>query len=105
MKLLDEIKRDREQGTPGPWGVAFGSSITTDYGMIADFRDAPPHPLSYEHNTKRCARVPEMEKALLVGLDPYFIAQVIRTIDGKHNMGAGELAENICAAIERADTE
>jgi hypothetical protein len=105
MSLLDEIKRDMKQGTPGPWhtsdldarefealdGTAVGDAYGRDDEAFA--------------NASRCARVPDMEKALLAGLDADFISQVIRTVDGKNEMGAGQLAEHICAAIERAATE
>lgn len=68
--LLDQIKADREAGTPGPWAWEGGEMVCAD-GKVIDH-------VSYEGmwfarydeaedaaNARRIARVPDMETALL----------------------------------------
>lgn len=68
--LLDQIKADREAGTPGPWAWEGGEMVCAD-GKVIDH-------VSYEGmwfarydeaedaaNARRIARVPDMEAALL----------------------------------------
>jgi hypothetical protein len=72
MSLLDEIKRDREAGTPGRFAVkkrgharveAVGGMSVADCGGHRDnTRDLHDEQIA---NANRCARVPDMEKALL----------------------------------------
>lgn len=71
MTLIDQIKQDREAGTPGPWS-AFDTSVYIGRTGDVDSDGAPnwggfdirncPTP---ETNARRIARVPQMEKAIL----------------------------------------
>lgn len=85
MTLLDQIKADREAGTPGPWAYeAHGDTIQYGVGVchaISDIEMAFPlsghvdsdvmvtDPVCVEvngqTNASRIARVPDMEAALL----------------------------------------
>lgn len=83
MSLLDDIKRDMAQGTPGLWktGIETDSHVddpTTCWMAIGpeDFNpvaiavneqtdDCQKPDCEVEANTRRCARVPDMERALL----------------------------------------
>ena len=66
MSLLDEIKRDREAGTPGPW---CNSHLDTREFEVEE--NGQPVGETYGRddetfaNARRCVRVPDMEKALL----------------------------------------
>lgn len=85
MTLLDQIKADREAGTPGPWAYeAHGDTIQYGVGVchaISDIEMAFPlsgqvdsdvmvtDPVCVEvncqTNARRIARVPDMETAIL----------------------------------------
>lgn len=65
MTLIDDIKRDREAGTPGDWqcleeGVN-SWSITPECNSLRFVADE----LCNVHDARRIARVPRMEAALL----------------------------------------
>lgn len=70
MTLIDDIKRDREAGTPGPWETYSkdsGIRHHTDppfghHDYIAVIVAANQRPFS---DARRIARVPQMEAALL----------------------------------------
>ena len=75
--LIDDIKRDRETGTSGPWvakksafevfNVDHGSmkyEITADLTLIAALYSS-----DIDANARRIARVPAMEAALLAAVD------------------------------------
>ena len=101
MSLLDEIKRDMEQGTPGPWhtsdldareieaedGKALGGAYGRDDETFA--------------NASRCARVPDMEKALLAAEELAKAAES-QTSDGWPSISPWTAAE---LAAFRAATE
>ena len=84
MRLLDEIKRDQQNGTPGPWslGVEADSFVDmpTTLWLAIGPKDFSPVVLAVDEgpyddvgkpesevtaNARRCVRVPDMEKALL----------------------------------------
>ena len=84
MSLIEDIKRDRETGTPGPWWAGHFADDThrceckylfAEYGgmgSLADFNvgdnqfsnEGPPK-VESAANARRCARVPDLEAALL----------------------------------------
>lgn len=89
MNLIDQIKADREAGTPGPWAYeAHGDTMQYGVGVchaISDIEMAFPlsgqvdsdvmvtDPVCVEvngqTNARRIARVPDMEAALLAAAD------------------------------------
>ena len=67
MSLIDDIKRDREAGTPGRW-VAESSPITSSINApdAEKYTDIGYLSLGdHAGNARRIARVPDMEDALL----------------------------------------
>lgn len=63
MSLIDDIKRDREAGTPGPWRVVDDTEV---YGPeFPDHHDTKLADWVHLSDTRRIARVPDMEAALL----------------------------------------
>ena len=74
MSLIDDIRKDREAGTPGPWDVMFrefdGSSlismgdVKTGPHMQANMPFYADRPRD-RNDARRIARVPELEAALL----------------------------------------
>lgn len=65
MTLLDDIKRDREAGTPGPWLVSDEWNVTgLEYEVVAGSASVSSDKES-EANARRIAHVPDMEAALL----------------------------------------
>lgn len=115
MSILDQIKADREAGTPGEWHLDTTEgwsgrewqirSDTCGRDMGEGFMgNAPYYPWQSDKiaDARRIARVPQLERIALAGLDPDFIAQVIRAVDGGNTMGAGELGEHISRAIGEA---
>lgn len=72
MSLLDDIRRDMAQGTPGPWNAARwqGDEWPENRWSVGSFQGAvaiSPRHVDHDDLTdaRRCARVPDMEKALL----------------------------------------
>ena len=74
MSLIDDIKRDRENGTPGPWVAKW--PVSPDHPFIesvCNFAEKPSgdeyymnvNGLCEAQDARRIARVPEMEAALL----------------------------------------
>jgi hypothetical protein len=77
MSLIDDIRRDRGAGTPGPWqldGIAityllppYGSPV--DVCLMGEPAQSPGDILAmmqkWEMNARRIARVPDMEAALI----------------------------------------
>ena len=68
MTMIDDIRRDKEAGTPGPWKVDADSDVVTGplgY-MVADLLVLDNNPTDADiANARRIARVPDMEDALL----------------------------------------
>lgn len=67
MTLIDDIRKDREAGTPGEWRVLDGKhslQIHSEKHWIANIKceSCPAHE---DANARRIARVPEMEAALI----------------------------------------
>lgn len=83
MSLINDIKRDREAGTPGPWRVVDSNSIgdrcthyyqevwndETDILVTTEVTRA--HNDGGRVNVRRIARVPDMEAALLAAEELY----------------------------------
>jgi hypothetical protein len=75
MSLIDDIKRDRDAGTPGPWIQNLGMLTKYDGDTTKPIEVAglgmahfSAGSLSFCHqiaNSRRIARVPDMEAALL----------------------------------------
>lgn len=70
MTLLDQIKADREAGTPGPWEYETGPAYTAEYHIVMSGYDQVAECWEMEDeisaiNARRIARVPDMEAALL----------------------------------------
>lgn len=76
MSLIDDIRKDREAGTPGPWDRQGDHKYNTDFGVFSKngravcssggYSDGKE--TTYEENkanARRIARVPDMEAALL----------------------------------------
>ena len=87
MSLIDDVKRDREAGTDGPWHCHFGDEgakcncqyVLAEYGGMGSIAtldvcedmagywgddNGPDEPQS-KANARRICRVPDMEAALL----------------------------------------
>jgi len=80
MKLIEQIKRDREAGTPGPWDNTGTHGLPTEFGVYAPAGRSVCSTGSYNDglagtyfenccNATRIARVPAMEEALLAAMD------------------------------------
>jgi hypothetical protein len=73
MTLIDDIKRDREAGTPGPWAVsADGCYAGVENGFVpfggCGCCNSPwmsADGLAGQSDASRIARVPDMEAALI----------------------------------------
>ena len=77
MSLIDDIKRDREAGTPGPWRVkdcdSMGDRCTHYYqevwndetDILVTTEVTRAHNDGGRVNMRRIARVPDLEAALL----------------------------------------
>jgi hypothetical protein len=74
MSMIDDIKRDREDGTPGPWVAKW--PVRSDHPFIdakCNFAEKPSGGAYYMNvsglceaqDARRIARVPDMEAALL----------------------------------------
>jgi hypothetical protein len=87
MSLIDDIKRDREAGTPGPWSV-----VTTDgpdcrvlggfdvFGQCVSgttWINPNNDNVAAKANARRIARVPDMEAALIAAEE---LAQELETL-------------------------
>lgn len=100
MSLLDDIRRDMAQGTPGPW-----CNSQLDAREIEVAESGQPVGETYGRNdetlanARRCARVPDMEKALLAWAD------AMRKADEAIEMGDPEVALTIIDTAFRAATE
>lgn len=87
MSLIDDIKRDREAGTPGPWlpDECEGEIIHEHSGAgtwvaavcCGEYCSEP----SEQADTRRIARVPEIEAALLAAED-HLVAALKAISDG-----------------------
>ncbi len=86
MTLIEQIKRDREAGTPGPWDNTGTHGLPTEFGVYADGGRSVCSTGSYYDgsdrtyhenviNAKRCARVPAMEEALLAAVEAMTLVQ------------------------------
>ena len=78
MSMIDDIKRDAETGTPGPWstdtsdqgGAGSNAYVGIDNGAqciarVVCYSPLTLHDRPYKENARRIARVPEMEAALI----------------------------------------
>lgn len=67
--LLEQIKNDREAGTPGPWLIPDKSSLgcIENHGgeIIAETYGIGENCSGYDADARRIARVPEMETLLM----------------------------------------
>lgn len=100
MSLIDDIKRDREAGTPGPWAL---ETVPTSCGVCHKigewpsrgqhkfssacvYEDYPPTTLGHasepQSNARRIARVPELEAAVLAAED------LAEAVDARRNAGS-----------------
>lgn len=103
MSMIEDIKRDREAGTPGPWtapskpvfGDYCGSYVPHDWdgmGRLAVFHvtAGPEHAAP---NTRRIARVPDIEAALIAADD------LANALDQERNMVCQDMGMQAdCAA-------
>lgn len=65
MSLIDDIRKDREAGTPGPWvfdGVFIEDNSAS---LVCDLLSSTHTDQQLNANARRIARVPEMEAALI----------------------------------------
>lgn len=80
MSLIDDIRADREKGTPGPWRYGRAAKpqdgaydwgvkgyVEGHFEVVAEAfgRSSETHYPPAETNARRIARVPQMEAALL----------------------------------------
>ena len=116
MSLIDDIKRDREAGTQGPWVVAkdrnkvrriFAGDSGPQVATASVFANWMPVERSAEAhatadvNARRIARVPEMEAALIEA------AKLADALEAYMRAGAGPLTgwidvEDALAAYRKA---
>ena len=77
MKLIEQIRRDREAGTPGSWDASsrnvYASAREDESGnkdgCLAVIVSSPVNDWIAHHDTCRIARVPAMEEALLAAVE------------------------------------
>ena len=104
MSMIEDIKRDREAGTPGPWRTSkvnpsrvFGP----DSQPVMDRDPTFSQEVKFEANARRIARIPDLEAALLAA------DELARAVDGLHDStGLSSLAlTEALAAYRRATGE
>ncbi|SLN74894.1 hypothetical protein ROJ8625_04122 [Roseivivax jejudonensis] len=103
MSLIDDIRKDREAGTPGPW-----SAFTDDNKPHTNI--VSPTPVTQcvfslngrhkrETDIRRIARVPDMEAALLAAEG---LASCVESLDDPRNEEeANEIYGAMLAALRR----
>lgn len=116
MTLIDEIKRDREFGSPGDWTLEIltssdpnGDEWETDVEVLsASGTHIHSHDLGYSDetdarikaDTRRIARVPDMEAALMAADELAGAARHYRDFVLEHN-GTGEIVPIITEPAHR----
>jgi hypothetical protein len=113
MSLIDDIKRDIENGTPGPWHWHMGDIQITDPGgddhvicgmgkswgaRSSEYYRINPGKPQGQANARRIARVPDMEAALLAAADA--LRRIEASTDTKKQ---GAIAMAALAAMEARD--
>lgn len=116
MSMIDEIRRDREAGTPGPWRIMDADSIgdrctyyyqevwNEDTTILVTTEVTRAHGDGGKANIRRCARVPDMEAALLAAEYLATAAEKLHARDHpftEHGMHKRRL-ENALAAYRKA---
>lgn len=105
MSIFDDIRKDA--GTLEEWRAEqphFANGwwvVFTDPDTDATVDESGDGGFD-ERTARRIARVPQLEAIALAALDPDWIAQRIREIDGKHTKGAGQIGEELAAAFRKA---
>lgn len=110
--IFDQIERDREAGTPGPWGVV-GNQPTTLWGydprqpnwpwILADFGSGAGEQGDDDlANTRRAARVPDLEAIVLAskGMEEALAALLTNTSPAGLRVGEASLAAYRAAVAE-----
>lgn len=102
MSMIEDIKRDREAGTPGPWSktVNSGEVATQDGTWVGRAVDAATG--EGQANARRIARVPSMEAALLAAEE---LADAVDEWGAKGRTEATAAALNTALGNYRAATE
>lgn len=116
MSMIEDIKRDREAGTPGPWGngrtgeeqrLILSRGGKGRYVCNVQIFQTPRHmglweEDSREANARRIARVPELEAALLAAEE---LADAVDEWGAKGRTEATAAALNTALGNYRAATE
>lgn len=126
MTLIEQIKKDREAGTPGPWCVpdqTYSRKLTVEIDGRNEGDLLIPCPgsggaMSYtgevctlswmgteiwDANARRIARVPDMEAALLAADEHLVTAlEAIERGDDSHDGMAGDIARAALTAYRKA---
>lgn len=109
MTLIDDIKRDREAGTPGPWFFHRDELMHEvhpmgSYDLIGIFTqdDTGNTWQADEGNARRIARVPAMEEALLAAVDALKALKFAMGPDGELSdcTKAMELCSSVLGKLE-----
>ena len=118
MSMIDAIRKDREAGTPGPWQAdevfmqdghptrvatpdIDGIPAATLAECFQDWEDFRVSWKNAEANARRCARVPDMEAALLAAEE---LADAVDEWGAKGRTEATAAALNIALGNYRAAT-
>jgi len=102
MSLIDDIRRDREAGTPGDWSAALGrgchgviaAELPEDganfVALVANDKDTPEREPTRFANARRIARVPQLEARVLSADE---LAEAVRSEIFYSRDGAPSLTE------------
>lgn len=107
--LIEQIKRDREAGTPGPWAAKKSAFevFNVDHGemkyeIAADFTlIAALYSSDIDPDARRIARVPAMEEALLAAeklADGFEL--LIQDLMNDEEADADNLADALCNLVD-----
>jgi hypothetical protein len=90
-KLVEQIKQDREAGTPGPWKTDTEYDVTGPMGwMVADMLVLDGNPSATEAaNARRIARVPDMEARILADAEVIKAAEELAHCVERFNKDVG----------------
>ena len=114
MSIFDDIKRDREAGTPGPWcipprpifGDYCGSYVPTDWdgcGRLAVFH-VTAGPKHAAPNARRISRAPQLERiALAAEALARLLSEPVRSDDGLYDFDQDSVDGALAAFREAAE--
>lgn len=102
MSIIDDIKADREAGTPGPWS-AFTDDANNHTNIVAvvpltSFVFSLPGRFKSEADVKRIARVPHLEDIVLAAED---LVEALQSLESGDDSIDGMAADIARGAIDK----